>query len=77
MLVLDVVIKGRKTVNSAENGLIVVGGVVGTMTAKVGWEGEWVTDGDAATLTAQRNEVIALFPDIEIDDITITPEPAA
>lgn len=75
MQVLNVVIKGRKTINSDANGLVAIGGVMGTTTAKVGWDGEWVTDGDAATITAQRNEVAALFPDIEIDEISITPEP--
>jgi hypothetical protein len=69
MQILDVTISGTWTVPD--------GGVVDVRTVKVGWDGEWVEDGDVATTTAQRNEVIALFPDVEIQDVSIVPEPIA
>lgn len=75
MIILDVVIHGATM--AAEDGAKPGGGVVGITTAKVRWEGDWVTDGDAAAITSQRNEIAALFPGIRITDMSITPEPAA
>jgi len=66
MQVLDVTIYGVR--RSPDGGARV------QHTARVGWEGEWVTDGDPATITAQRNEIASLFPDIEIRDMVVIPE---
>jgi hypothetical protein len=74
MIILDVTILGRTEVTTEDG--TVIGGAMGETSHHVGWEGEWVTDGDSATLTAQRNEVIALFPGVQVDEITITPAPA-
>jgi hypothetical protein len=74
VIVLDVTIVGRTVVTSADG--TVIGGATGETSHHVGWDGEWLTDGDPATLTAQRNEVIALFPSIQVEEITITPAPA-
>lgn len=74
MIVLDVTITGTTEV-TGEDGTV-IGGTSGTTSHHVGWDGEWVEDGDSATLTAQRNEVIALFPGVRVEEITINPVPA-
>jgi hypothetical protein len=74
MITLDVTITGERR-TYAPDGITVIGGVTGTFTAQVGWNGDWLTDGDPAELDSQRNEVVALFPQYVIREITITPEP--
>jgi hypothetical protein len=71
--ILDVTAHGRAASNHTSNGLSIVGSVDGTLRAKVRWPGTWLTDGDPAALEAQKQQVKALFPDIEITDITVTP----
>lgn len=72
---LNVTIQGRATVNTTSaSGLTAVGSMDGTTTAVVGWNGPWIIDGDPAEMQAQEDQVRALFPNIRISSITITPE---
>ncbi|MFE3033034.1 hypothetical protein ACFXKY_15490 [Streptomyces canus] len=73
MQILDVTAHGRTVSNTTSGGVTAVGALSGVLTARVGWPGVWLTDGDPAALAAQEQQVKALFPDVEITDLTVTP----
>ncbi|MEU0060743.1 hypothetical protein [Streptomyces sp. NPDC006334] len=65
--------QGYAAQNSTSNGITAVGSVPGTLRARVNWPGVWITDGDPIAMDAQEQQVRALFPDVDITEMTITP----
>jgi hypothetical protein len=73
MQILNVTALGRAVQNRTTNGTTAIGNMSGTLTARIAWPGVWLTEGDPAALKAQEAAVRALFPDVDITEITITP----
>jgi hypothetical protein len=65
-MIINVEIYGRQAGNSNTNGIVAIGGVVGTTKATVQWPGVW------EDTEAQRAQLLALFPDVDPISLKVT-----